>query len=75
MQHSIVLAVLTSFFTVRIDGVDSRSIVDKENQLVRLGYSATVVVTPIGVTVGTMVATVLVACLRRVETSGATSQC
>jgi hypothetical protein len=57
-----------SFFMVRIDGVDTRGVVDEDDQLVRLRYNATGVVALIGVSVGAMVAAVLVAWSKRVET-------
>jgi hypothetical protein len=57
-----------SFFMVRIDGVDSQYNVDDQDQLVRLGYSATGLIALIGVSVGAMVATVLVTSSRRLGT-------
>jgi hypothetical protein len=57
-----------SFFMVRIDGVNSRGEIDPNDRLVRLGYSATGVVSLIGVAVGMMVATVFVGSFRRLWT-------
>jgi hypothetical protein len=57
-----------SFFMVRIDGVNSRGIIDPNDQLVRLGYSATGVVSLIGVSVGMLVATVCIGSFRRLGT-------
>ena len=57
-----------SFFMVRIDGVNARKEIDPNDQLVRLGYSATGVVSLIGVSVGMMVATVCVGAFRRLRT-------
>jgi hypothetical protein len=57
-----------SFFMVHIDGVDAHGDVDESDQLVRLGYSATGVVAPIGVSVGGMVATVCTAVFRHART-------
>jgi hypothetical protein len=57
-----------SFFMVRIDGVNSRGEIDPDDRLVRLGYSATGVVSLIGVAVAMMVATVCIGSFRRLWT-------
>jgi hypothetical protein len=57
-----------SFFMVRIDGVNSRGQIDPDDRLVRLGYSATGVITLIGVAVAMMVAVVCVGSFKRLRT-------
>ncbi|KAH8730757.1 hypothetical protein GQ44DRAFT_672608 [Phaeosphaeriaceae sp. PMI808] len=57
-----------SFFMVRIDGVNSSGVLDEHDRLVRLGYSASGVVSLIGVAVALMVATVCVGAFRRLWT-------
>ncbi|KAF2830734.1 hypothetical protein CC86DRAFT_343724 [Ophiobolus disseminans] len=57
-----------SFFMVRIDGVNSRGVIDTDDQLVRLGYSATGVVSLIGVSIAMLVATVCIGSFRRLGT-------
>jgi hypothetical protein len=58
-----------SFFMVRIDGVNSHYETDTKDQLVRLGYSATGVVSLIGVSVGMLVSTVFVSSYKRLNTN------
>lgn len=57
-----------SLFMVRIDGVDPYGNTDLDDQMVRLGYSATGMVSLIGVSVALMVATVCVGTFRRMRT-------
>ena len=57
-----------SFFMVRIDGVNARKEIDPNDQLVRLGYSSTGVISLIGVSVGMMVATVCIGAFRVLRT-------
>lgn len=54
---------------VRIDGVNSHHEVDTEDQLVRLGYSATGVVSLIAVSVVMLVAIVFVSSSKRLTTN------
>ncbi|KAH7346022.1 hypothetical protein BKA66DRAFT_433502 [Pyrenochaeta sp. MPI-SDFR-AT-0127] len=57
-----------SLFMVRIDGVDLHRMVDSNDQLVRLGYSATGIVAIIGVSFGLMVTTVCMGAFRKMRT-------
>ncbi|KAJ4371577.1 hypothetical protein N0V83_004796 [Neocucurbitaria cava] len=57
-----------SFFMVRIDGVNAHREIDPNDRLVRLGYSATGVVSLIAVSVAMLLATVCVGAFRRLRT-------
>jgi hypothetical protein len=57
-----------SFFMVRIDGVKANGEIDQDDRLVRLGYSATGIVSLVGVAVAMMVATVCIGSFRRLQT-------
>jgi hypothetical protein len=57
-----------SFFMVRIDGVDSQGVVDENDRLVRLGYSAPGIVALISVSLGMLIATAWIGAFRRMGT-------
>jgi hypothetical protein len=57
-----------SFFMVRIDGVDANGIIDENDRLVRLGYSAKGVIALISLAVAMMVSTVCMGSFRRLRT-------
>ncbi|MCJ1444309.1 MAG: hypothetical protein MMC23_004810 [Stictis urceolatum] len=57
-----------SFFLVRIDGVDTRGIVDGDDRLVRLGYSAKGIIAIIVVACVMMLVTLALGVLKRLST-------
>ncbi len=57
-----------SFFLVRINGVNAYGEIDKDDQIVRLGYSATGIVSLISLAAAILIGTLAIAFFRRLQT-------